>query len=268
MFSFPPRRILVAVDFSEPSARAFRAARLAARRFGARIEAVHCDAPLPPDLPLRGAAARDASRRPGLESRLRRLFPGADALHVVDGEPAATILGLIRRRRPDLVVMGTRGTRRLGRIGSVAEAVVRRSPAPVLVARKPLKALKSVLAPLRDDRDARSSLLAAALVARAFKARLDVLSVAPDPAAARRARRFMNKRIAELPDDLRRAVGPAIHFLAGRPLPEILRASLRSGLLVVVARPKSLLGDLLLGTTAERLLRRSPIPILLIPSSR
>lgn len=270
MFCFPPRRILVAVDFSEPSARAYRAARVAARRFGARLEAVHCDAPLPPELSVYGSAAPSPSKRPELESKLRKLFPEADTLHILSGEPAPTILDLIRRRRPDLVVMGTHGNRGLGlaMLGSVAEAVLRRSPVPVLVTRKPLKTLKSVLAPIRDDRDAQSGLLAAALAAHAFKARLDVVNVVSDPADGVKAERFMSARLDELPKDVRRGVKPTIDVRVGRPIPEILRASLKRDLLVVVARPKSLLGDMILGTTAERLLRYSPIPLLAIPAPK
>ena len=153
-------------------------------------------------------------------------------------------------------------------MGSVAETVVHRSPAPVLITRKPLRTLKSVLAPIRDDRDAQSGLLAAALVARAFKARLDVINVTSNPAAGVAAKRFMSERLDELPKDVQRDVKRAIEVVVGRPIPQILRASLSRDLLVVVARSKSLLGDMVLGTTAERLLRYAPVPILVIPAPK
>lgn len=52
--------------------------------------------------------------------------------HTATGDPASEILRLIDREKPDLVVMTTRGRKGTFRFGSVAEKVVRHSPAPVL----------------------------------------------------------------------------------------------------------------------------------------
>ena len=51
-----------------------------------------------------------------------------------EGNPAEEIVRLAGERGCDLIVMGTHGRRRLGRLlmGSVAEQVLRRAPCPVL----------------------------------------------------------------------------------------------------------------------------------------
>jgi len=269
MFRFPPRRVLVPVDLSEPSENAFRAARLVAEKFGARLEAAYCDAPLPPEIAAYDAQTRDSARR-RTEAELRRRFAGAAVLHVARGDPARVILRLARERRPDLIVMGTHGRRGLVRfvLGSVAETVLRYSPAPVLIVRKSFRAPRRVLAPVREDDDAQRGLVAAGLVARAFSARLDALHVVTDPLFGPRPERLLRERLARLPKDVLRDCSPTCEARLGDPLEHILRATHGRDLLVLVARPKSILGDLVLGTTAERLARYSPIPVLAIPGPR
>jgi len=53
---------------------------------------------------------------------------------VVQGDPAEEILKYVESEKVDLVIMGTHGRKGLDRIlfGSVANEVVKRSPAPVL----------------------------------------------------------------------------------------------------------------------------------------
>jgi nucleotide-binding universal stress UspA family protein len=58
---------------------------------------------------------------------------------VLEGLPAAEILGLAQKVRSDLIVMGTHGRTGLGRLlmGSVAEQVVRHARCPVLTVKAP-----------------------------------------------------------------------------------------------------------------------------------
>ncbi|TVQ90534.1 MAG: universal stress protein [Deltaproteobacteria bacterium] len=59
------------------------------------------------------------------------------------GEPSVGIASAIERHRPDLVVVGTHARTGLARLllGSVAEAVLRSSPVPVMVVRSPATGL-------------------------------------------------------------------------------------------------------------------------------
>lgn len=270
MLRFPPRRILVPVDLTRPSSFAFRAATDIARRFNARLEVVYCAEPVPAELAVYGAAPVEKARTRRIEVILRKRCKWADAFHIVRGEPSSTILRLTRDRKADLVVMGTHGRRGAARalLGSVAETVLRRSPVPVLVLRKEMRPLRRVLAPIQGDAQAAVGLNAAGVVARALKARLDVLHVVTDPLFGPNPLRLLGERLAELPKDVRRDTHATMEVRRGSPVLEILRASRSRDLLVLVSRPKSLLGDMILGTTVERLARHSRIPVLSIPAAR
>ena len=71
-------------------------------------------------------------------ARIRGAFaPGSASEAIVEDEPAAGIIAAAERSGADAIVMGSHGRRGLRRLflGSVAEAVVRRSPIPVLIVR-------------------------------------------------------------------------------------------------------------------------------------
>ncbi len=253
MLRFPPRRILAAVESSSASLHAWEAAREIADRFGAALEAVWCPAP---------------GERPGALARLRaRLGPGA-RVHAVKGEPVAAIRRVARDRRVDLIVMGTHHRPGIVRWvqGSTAEAVVHDAPCPVLIVPRAWKAPGWVLAPVHGEPYARRGLLAAAVLARAYKARLTVLEVVEDGGKRPFAATRLSARARTLPPDLVRAVRPELEVRAGHPVKEILRAERGRDLLVLVAHRKSLLGTVVLGATVERVLRHSRLPLLAIPS--
>jgi nucleotide-binding universal stress UspA family protein len=72
------------------------------------------------------------------QARLERLKPASDQVRVTHrllrGDPAGEILKLADAETADLIVLGTHGRGGLGRLlmGSVAEAVLRKAPCPVL----------------------------------------------------------------------------------------------------------------------------------------
>lgn len=267
MMRFPPRRILVAVDLSVPSGHAWRMAGELARRFGAVLRAVHCDLPLPVEMAAYATAdVEDAQRRRTIAELRRRL--GAQArLSVARGYPEDILPRLARDRRFDLIVIGTHRRRGLARVfmGSVAEAVTRASPCPVLVVAR-RRAIHKVLAPINETDYARRGLAAAGVVARALRARLFVMHAVTDPLFGPNPRKLLRTRIAELPAAVRRDTRPTSEATQGDPVSDILRATRGKDLVVLTAHRKSLLGDWVLGTTVERVLRYSPIPVLSIPS--
>jgi universal stress protein A len=57
------------------------------------------------------------------------------------GDPASEIVRIAEEEKADMIVLGTHGRTGMSRLlmGSVAEAVVRRSPSPVLVYRETAK---------------------------------------------------------------------------------------------------------------------------------
>jgi nucleotide-binding universal stress UspA family protein len=118
------RCVLFATDFSDLSRPAGRTAAALARQFGARLLVVHVRPFVAdgPDLP--GLVAAVADLVPGLSVTTETLY----------GTPATEIVAYARRAGADIVVLGTHGRTGLSRalLGSVAEAVVRRAPCPVL----------------------------------------------------------------------------------------------------------------------------------------
>lgn len=263
MLRFPPRRIMVAVDPSRVSLRAYRAAKTLAERYGAALECVYCEAPLPPELSAYGVAGGARGRQVAAE--LQKRLDGA-SVRVVPGEPARLLPRL--SRSCDLLVLGTHRRRGAARLllGSVAAAAVRDAVCPVLVVPTSLKPIRAVLAPINEEDYARRGLLAAGLVARAHRARLTVLHVVTDPIFGMSPSRLLKKRIAELPDDVRHEVHPVGETAQSNVVGEILRASRGRQLVVMTAHRKSLLGDLVLGTTAERVVRLSRVPVLTVPA--
>jgi universal stress protein A len=136
------RRILVPVDFSEPSLAALRYATDLAHSLKASLDVVHVVEAVS-YAPMVGSAVdlerlREEQER-AARTRLDRL--GATlgkrrrhtALRV--GNAASSITDEAKRRRSDLIVMATQGRRGVGRLllGSVAERVVRTAGCPVLI---------------------------------------------------------------------------------------------------------------------------------------
>lgn len=143
MWTFPPRNILVAVDFGDASSRAVRVAGDLARAFGARISAVHAETFEAPPYFTREQLRvieqqRRAARRKAVQylSRIATQLAGMNVEAIVADSPAAPAI-LEAARDQDLIVMGTHGRRGPARwwAGSVAERVAREARIPVLVVR-------------------------------------------------------------------------------------------------------------------------------------
>lgn len=261
----PARRVLVPVDLTPASAWAWSWAK-AISAPGAELEAFRALPDLP--LPLAGGLPAPAYPRATLrraEKALLERFPGA-AVKVEEGDPAALIAR--RARRAQLVVLASHHRAGLDRalLGSVSEAVVRASPSPALVVRAAPKRVRSVLAPMNYMPYARRGLELAAEAARFFGAELVLLNVTPDEARRPNPRFALGSALAALPDALARGLKTRLLQKTGDPVRVILEESRRHGLVALTAHRKSLLTDWVLGTTAERVIRHSPTPVLTAPS--
>jgi nucleotide-binding universal stress UspA family protein len=145
-------KILVPTDFSECSLAALELATQLALESGARLLIVHAEeAPLvfrgeEVYLELDGAGLSPLEAlKERLEQRLSEVLP-TDARvecehRVLLGEPSAAIVRLAGDEHVDLIVIATHGWRGLKRLlmGSVAEAVVRRAPCPVITVKPPVR---------------------------------------------------------------------------------------------------------------------------------
>lgn len=131
-------KILVPTDFSHTGDSALALATVLARDTGAKLLIVHVEEP---PVAYGGGEMYYGVPEPAYEEIERMLHkvvptdPNVPCEHrMITGDPASAIVRLAEDEHVDLVVMGTHGRTGLSRLlmGSVAEAVVRRAPCPVL----------------------------------------------------------------------------------------------------------------------------------------
>lgn len=145
------KNILIPIDYSHSGDAAMAYATSLAKEYGAELHLVHvyeqpiayvdggfASAPLPAVPP----ADLDVE-----EARLEKVSPPEDVpfrRKFIVGSPADELVRYAKENDIDLVVMGTHGRTGLTRLlmGSVAEAVVRRSGCPVLTIKQPSEELQ------------------------------------------------------------------------------------------------------------------------------
>ena len=143
------QRVLHPTDFSQPAADAFRVACGLARDHAAKLILLHvaqqpaissvAGLPVPPPPP-------PLIDLKGLKAQLNAIADANPQLrvecHVVEGQPATTILEVARELACDIIVIGSHGRTGLNRLlmGSVAENVVRHATCPVLTVKTPIEA--------------------------------------------------------------------------------------------------------------------------------
>lgn len=139
MIVIPPRSILAAVDFSEPSRVALRFAARLATQCTATLHVLHAADPL-----LAAAADAEAidlagETREELERFTANTSPRLNRtsvhLHVIVGDSVPVICNLAAREQVDLIVVGAHGMSRVARamFGSTTEGVLRCAGVSVLV---------------------------------------------------------------------------------------------------------------------------------------
>ncbi len=138
----PLERILVPVDFSEPSAKALEHAITLAKSFGAKIDVIHVyrisvavSGPYAEPLPTGYNEGIRKGAQAELDKWLERVTSAGitgDA-HLLEGSPAQEIVRAAERLKADQIVIGTRGLTGIKHLmlGSVADRTVRLAPCPV-----------------------------------------------------------------------------------------------------------------------------------------
>ncbi len=274
---FPPKTISVAVDFSEASEAALATAKKIGLACGARLDLVHVNEPSPEsllgDMYVPPGLGKDKQYYDGLRARLRALagsYPDA-GLRVEDGYAKSALADLAASGETDLLVMGARGHSAVGRLflGSTAETLTRLSRTPVLtVHRAPAEDWPArILVPMKRAAYADNSLWHALALAELFKVRPTVLYVAENVSGEDAAFKPLEEHLSRLLGKERyERLGRII--ATGQAAETILRAAAREryDLIVLAAHRKPFWESLVLGTTAERVIRHSPVPVLSIPS--
>ena len=147
MNSIHLRRILVPVDFSEPSKNSLRYAVSFAKHFQAELLLAYVVEPAvyPPDFSFGQVGIPNLERemRERGEQELRRLIEKYVAgqapfrSKICTGKPFLEIIDTAKQENVDLIIIATHGQTGVEHIlfGGTAEKVVRKAPCPVLVVR-------------------------------------------------------------------------------------------------------------------------------------
>ncbi len=246
-------------------------------------------------------AWRDEGKK-RLTEFVREALPsiGEFDVSVERGRPGDVIRAEADRLEADLVVMGTHGRTGLRRVllGSVAEEVLRRAACPVLTVGEdddgaktdePRETIRSILVPIDFSDHSSAGVHLAAAVAATFDAEVHILHVidlrareAHEP-LIEDTQSSMDEIYAAAMKDARDAIlreraslekvgpGPAIqdHVILGNPNEEIPRQAqqLKVDLIVIGSQGRTSLGDRLLGSTAERVVRLAECPVLTLRTS-
>jgi nucleotide-binding universal stress UspA family protein len=273
-------RVLVPLDGSERAERVLSQVARLLRREAAELILVR-SVFTPPSLARIDTAALEAEHRHEAEAYLemvrgRLAERGILARSQVPHGPAETaILETARRENVSLIAMSTHGRSGLSRwaLGSVAERVVRSSKVPVLLLHsfRPdakgqmtpmgdgLLPFRRLLVPLDGSDEAREALGAAEAFAQLFEAEIMLLHVqgtgkGPDlDAEAGRLRQAGLRAAVRWVDG---------HDVAGRILDEAEAEG--ADLIVMATHGRSGLSRWLMGSVAERVLRASGTPLLVV----
>lgn len=262
---FTIERILLGVDFGSAGDAAVREAGLLARTFGAELRLGHVLTA------VRHGDEDEAVMTHHIEGMLARMARELEADGVRVGHPfllethshpADTLLRWSDEVRADLIVLGAGAKSTLERltVGSTAERVVRSSSLPVWLTR-PTRAhaeIRRILCAVDGSSTSRAGLAIAVGLARTFVAEL--VSVCALPAGESSD---LEEAIAAI--DLH-GVTHREQLLVGEPAERIVEAASATGadLLVLGSRGRTGLARLVLGSTAEALLRKVPCSLLVV----
>jgi len=292
-----PQRILVATDLEPTTDSAIVLATYLAARFTAELHLLHVHVVagethdeeqerLETETLLREGRARAA----GALARATGEAPAVAAHeHTVRGLSAAdAIVEACGKLACDLVAVGTHGRRGLRHllVGSVAEELVRTSPVPVLTVRPGTfdapHQVKRIMVPHDFSTHSLEAIQLAAKWADALGATVTLLHAvepvvfpqlyAVDPLpdeTFERAKERSAKELETVAAEALSGVPTETVVSSGTAAETILReADARSSDLVIMgSRGLSGLEHLLLGSVAEKVLRRSPVPLLTVRSS-
>lgn len=296
------RTILVPLDGSVLAERSLPFAIQAARRTGARLELVVVSEPRAVFRRARGAAQveqqSDARLRDALvryaEETERRVGAEPDVAvlsRVLEGPAAITLARYVQLTAPDLLIVTSHG-RAGGRrewLGSVTDGLVRTAPSPVLVVPTHHEeandavpgAFTRVLVALDGTPACESAIDRALAVAGAERVRYVVMSAVQPLHPLVRAvagekeyqrdlaeqRGLVDEYLQGIAERLR-AAGAEVEVdvrVSSQPADAVLDAAVEHQveLIVLATHRRAPLGRWLLGSVADKVLRGSPVPVLL-----
>ncbi len=288
-------KILVPVDFSDCSGKAFRYALNLARKFNSELTLLHIN-----QIVLAGLSEEEASATNLQMAEMRKVeyINEQMELYLEQARPmrvpvcqeilpghhiADSIIDYLNEDAFDLVVLGTHGHTGLKHLllGSIAEKVIRLSPTPVLTvhATEAEFRISDILAPVDFSQHSQLAARYALAFAKEFEAKLHLLHVVEqftypafypegyypivdfEPEVREKASKNLKSFFKEIADQ---AVETAV--VCGKPCDEIINYVENNGISMIIMATRGLTGleHLLVGSTAERVVRLSTTPVLTV----
>ena len=211
---------------------------------------------------------------------------------VITGPVASSICNLADSEKADLVIAATHGRSGLKRwiLGSVTERLIRTVPCPLMSITpfagqreaefpKPVQ-FRNILVGCDFSADSAAALKTAISLAQEYQARLHLVHVI-EPVAYREVllspgvmdevRVNLNTKLtqqltAQVPEEVDHWCEVKTNCLAGKPFEELIKyATIHAvDLIVLGVRGRSLVDSMLLGSTTDRVVRRSRCPVLAV----
>ncbi len=297
--SRPPARLrvetlLVPIDFSPASLFSIEWAKFIAQRTKASIHLVNVHdfgypvaGSLTPPVIGSEKEIKEHLHRDLQRLALSQKLPHA-SFQVRTGRPYSQICELAGEIQADLIVVSTHGRTGWERtlLGSTAERVVRHAPCPVLVARPTSRGkaglkLQKIVVPTDFSDCASHGLHYAIDLAQLFKASLSLINVTQlhhdlppvviysDAALNRWATEVAESHLADLvkETDFEGVKFETVHK-SGSPARKVCRYAVKEGadLIVTSTHGRSGLSHVLIGSTAEQIIRNAKSPVLVVPT--
>lgn len=292
----PITKIMVPLDGSELAERALHIVRELALTTRARVLVVRVVEP-PSLLTLGDRLEAEARVVREAEDYVSRIAEDLQAVDIqaetaipYDSDVPGALLEQIRLKKPDLVVMSSHGRSGLGRwvYGSVAEALLARSPVPVIVVRAagalrpflPTVKPPRILVPLDGSEYGEAALPAAVELAKVFEGTLILARVVPVSQVAfvpetpiamqmvldeelKAAKEYLEQVAARVRGQ---DVKAATEIEVGPVVPELLEIARRvdADMIAISSHGRTGLSELVFGSVTLGLLRQAEVPILVV----
>ena len=296
-------KILFPTDFSESAGQALDYALFLAEQFEAELHLLHAvvlhahepvdgedDFPEPTEILSRLFEIADSEMARIVEGNESKTFSLKEA-KVRGFSAGAVILDYAQEQDIDLIVMGTHGRRGPARIfiGSVAAEVVRQAHCPVLTLHKQtddkaIGRVETILVPIDFSEHATKALIYAKEIAAITGSRLQILHAIEEPvypyfygpagdfSLSGEIEKLQEKTTEALDKLIYDTPGPEVpiekHVVTGTPSVEITRFAEQNGSDLIIIPTHGLTGleRMLLGSTAERVVRLASCPVLAVKS--
>ena len=275
-----PEKVLLASDGLESSALASRAAVDLAKGSGAELYVVHVwhTVPSPHYDHLIRSGLEDAGRE-RLEAQVRWIEEEGGTVagaHLREGRPVEAIVEQAEEIGAGLVIVGSRGMGRLGRLvmGSVSTGLAHRSPCPVLIVREGEEAWppERVLVGYGSfEATERAGLLGTSL-GRALGVGVELVGTVSDANTddAEAGSRDMERALASRADEIEEVVGlrPQVRPLVGdvpRAILDVQAEAEKPILLSFGSKVLGRAGRVMVGKMLDRVLGETRGPILITP---